>query len=126
MYSNTFTLSHNRREITTFKGGDWYRFGFQLQKYTGEWTDPIFIKDAQNPNYPSTVINTEEIYLARAYTEFDLSSIESVVPNFRNLYKRIRPLIVYPDIWDREVLCQGVLNPTVFNVEDRKERIPYS
>jgi len=131
LYDNTFTLNNSRRKVTTFKGGDYYRFGFQLQKNTGEWTEPIFIDDAQNDKYPRTSIFDERVNLVHAEAEVSLSVfIDSTSPyyikDFNKVYKRIRPIIVYPDINDRVTLCQGVLNPTVFNVEDRKEGIPYA
>jgi hypothetical protein len=47
-YAHTNQLSKNNREITTFKGGEKYRFGFQLQKHTGEWLEPVFIGDKKN------------------------------------------------------------------------------
>ena len=51
------------------------------------------------------------------------------IDNFENLvnlgYVKIRPVIVYPTINDREVVCQGVLCPTVYNVNDRYTNSPF-
>ena len=41
-------------------------------------------------------------------------------------YVAIRPVMVVPSITDRTVICQGVLNPTVFNVQDRATNSPFS
>ena len=41
-------------------------------------------------------------------------------------YRRIRPLVVYPKYTDKNVLCQGVINPTVFNANDRINKNTYS
>jgi len=49
----------NQEEITTFKGGETYRFGIQLQTETGEWSNPIYIDDIKNTLYPKTTIQGE-------------------------------------------------------------------
>ena len=119
-YNYKSTLNNNNRVITTFKGGDTYRFGFQLQKTTGEWSQPIFIMDKDNPLYPKTGLYDDTIHLVSAKATIPIENINTEV------YKRIRPVIVYPNIEDRNVLCQGVLNPTVFNVEDRIDKYPFA
>jgi hypothetical protein len=122
-YAHTNQLSKNNREITTFKGGEKYRFGFQLQKHTGEWLEPVFIGDKKNTLYPITSVYSDVAYLPYAYANLDFSS----VPNFdSSKYKKIRPVIVFPNISDRQVLCQGVLNPTVFTINDRKNKYPFA
>ena len=119
-YTNTLkNLSH--RDISTFKGGETYRFGFQLQKTTGEWSQPIWLGDVTNNVYPETKLYENSIGLVHA--ECDLPLLETIDTT---IYKRIRPVVVYPNIQDRTVLCQGVLNPTVFNLFDRKEGYPYA
>lgn len=116
-------LRGNNRNITTFKGGEWYRFGFQLQKITGEWSEPVFISDAQNTLYPSETSSVGEVTVAEAKAEIPLSSVNNID---YSKYKKIRPVIVYPEIGDRTVLCQGVLNPTVFNSTDRKNKTTFA
>ena len=119
-YTNTLkNLSH--RDISTFKGGETYRFGFQLQKTTGEWSQPIWLGDATNDLYPNSRLYSNSVNLVHA--ECDVPIHESIDTN---VYKRIRPVIVYPNIQDRSVVCQGVLNPTVFNAQDRKNGYPFS
>lgn len=39
---------------------------------------------------------------------------------------KIRPVVVYPDYNDREVLAQGVVNPTLYNVNNRFSNAPFS
>ena len=127
IYSYENELSHNQREITTFKGGETYRFGFQLQKADGEWTEPVFIDDKRNLLYPKAKVDTNDVSLVYAQGTIDWSNLKSNLPNFNfDVYKRIRPVVVYPTIGDRSVLCQGVLNPTVFNAEDRAENAPFA
>lgn len=123
-YSNT--LKYNSDKQTTFKGGEYYRFGIQLQKETGEWSEPIFLKDAKNNLYPQVASTGYTYKLPYAYASINLASIASDVEFDLSSYKKVRPVIVYPTIGDRDVICQGVLNPTVFNVEDRKNGTPFA
>ncbi len=135
-YDNTFTLDHNSRELKTFKGGDTYRFGFQLQKKTGEWSEPIFIQDKNNDKYPIGSVFEDEVFLPYAKSTIDFQTFidEQIggnpnpyyIKDFTDVYKRVRPVVVYPNIEERHVVCQGVLNPTVFNSRSRKEKIPYA
>ena len=148
-YSYKESLDKDAGKVTTFKGGDYYRFGFQLQKYTGEWTEPIFIGDRRNEFYPYTTYEGTKLSGARygvpiiednkitGYTDgvdwsvFTSEEIDGrpnpyYIEGFYQKYKKVRPLIVYPNMHDREVVCQGVLNPTVFNVEDRVDNSPYA
>ena len=126
LYSNTFTLKWNNREITSFKGGDTYRLGFQLQKNNGEWLDPVFMDDVRNIYYPKTLYDnsTQRQYIQLPYAKanIDLSEIDTDITT----YKSIRPVVIYPTIADREVLCQGVLNPTLFNSLDRIDKQPFA
>lgn len=121
IYPFSLSLKDNHRKISTFKGGETYRFGFQLQKVTGEWSEPVYLNDATNDKYPDAHLYDNEIRLAYAQATVPITSIDT------DTYKRIRPVIVYPNIQDRNILCQGVLNPTVFNAYNRKEGVlPFS
>ena len=134
IYSHTNMLKHNLREISTFKGSETYRFGFQLQKRTGEWSEPIFMNDVTNDKYPMTEITEDTIKLVFAEASINLAAISNAYDatkgkdeeDFFSIYKGIRPMIVYPTIADRNVLCQGVVNPTVFNAKDRLDSSPFS
>ena len=125
VYYYNHTHNKNNREITTFKGGDTYRLGFQLQKKTGEWVEPIFMDDIKNLYYPETEAREDGNLISLSYAKaaIDISNISG--SNY-DIYKSIRPVIVFPTVQDREVLCQGVLNPTVFNSIDRIEKYPYA
>jgi len=39
-------------------------------------------------------------------------------------YKKVRGVVVYPKIYERRVIAQGFLNPTLFNVDDRYNNSP--
>jgi len=122
-YSHYNTLKEQQRKITTYKGGEEYRFGFQLQKKTGEWVPPIWFDDATNPLYPNIDFSNNSAKLVYAEGNVPIFDIEGFKVSD---YIRIRPVVIFPSIVDRNVLCQGVLNPTVFNVEDRKDNSPFA
>lgn len=119
-YSYKSSLTKSLDKISTFKYLEWYRFGIQAQKATGEWSEPIYITDLKN-NLPINYSDNNAL----------LVGAESVLPeSVQNAlkaegYVNVRPLVVYPTLTDRECICQGVVNPTVFNVEDRKTNSPW-
>lgn len=121
VYHYNVNLKDSAEYITTFKGGEYYRFGYQLQRKTGEWTEPIWLQDKQNILYPET--NSVSAAVVFAKTTLDL---DSALGSGLDDYIAARPLIVYPEINDRTVLCQGVLNPTVFNAKSRLEGTIFS
>ena len=126
VYSYTSNLDKSSMQITSFKGGEWYRFGIQLQKDTGEWSDPIYLKDLRNSLYPQVDIQKGIVNLPYATATIDFNVIRANTNFDFSKYKKVRPVVVFPNIGDREVLCQGVLNPTVFNVVDRIDNSPYA
>ena len=115
-YSNQ--LKMNSYQFKTFKYLEYYRFGIQAQHYTGKWSEPIWINDVRNTvHIDTTFYSSNNIGLPVA--EFTLDDSTIINRLLDNGYVRIRPVVVYPTINDREVICQGVLCPTVYNVKDR-------
>lgn len=127
-YSYDLKLNRNSSEIKVFKGGETYRLGVQLQDKKGNWSEPIVIKDWKNNNYPQ--FSYDRYYTKDYKVDFTLPTIELDTDTINNLYqlgiRKIRPIIVYPNDNNREVLFQGVVNPTVYNTEDRYTNTPYS
>lgn len=104
-----------------FKYGEKYRCGIQFQYDNGEWSEPLHIGDiVLNETHPSTIRNSVQ-----------LKSKQFVVPKsvLQKLYsrgvRRMRPCVVFPSSIDRDILCQGVLSPTVYNVKSRQTSSPY-
>lgn len=132
-YINNLNLSNN--ELTTFKYLEWYRFGIQFQYNTGKWSEVLFIKDLKNeiPQFTSISNTKDNRYEGTTETrlvcaEYTLSdSVNSTISSLINNYqvKRVRPVVVFPSLNDRECICQGVLNPTMYNVEDRLNNTPF-
>lgn len=124
-YSYKNQLTQNSNQIKTFKYLDWYRFGIQFQHITGSWSEPIFICDKQNTCHINSVFNDSEAVLPQAELTLQLNNIDNFEKLINLGYIKIRPVIVYPTINDREVICQGVLCPTVYNVNDRYTNSPF-
>jgi hypothetical protein len=136
----TISLEKNSSEIKTFMYNEYYRLGIQLQDKFGKWTDPIFIQDIKCDLPISNRIKYET---SQEDGEKNVSNLQSFIPYFdlridtgmldtfneitnKYEYKRIRPVIVYPNISSRNVLCQGLLSPTMFNYSDRSVNGPFN
>ena len=118
-------LRLNSQQIKTFKYLEHYRFGIQAQHYTGKWSDPIWINDAQNTvPIKTTFFNNSDIGLPVA--EFTLSDSTIIDALIEQGYIKVRPVVVFPTINDREVICQGILCPTVYNISDRYSNSPFA
>lgn len=120
-YDDNFDLKYRSKTITTFKGGNYYRFGIQFQDKSGRWSEPVFIKDVKNDFYPITWYNPENEDKTKVLSYAKLFIDKNIVSEFikSSNYIKARPLIVYPELEDRVVLCQGYLSPTVYNVKER-------
>ena len=122
-YSNQLKL--NSYQFKTFKYLEYYRFGIQAQHYTGKWSEPIWINDARNTvHIDTTFYDDNKIGLPVA--EFTINDSSIINALLKDGYVRIRPVIVYPTINDREAVCQGILCPTVYNVSDRYGNSPFA
>lgn len=122
-YSNQ--LKMNSYQFKTFKYLEYYRFGIQAQHYTGKWSEPIWINDVRNTvHIDTTFYSSNNIGLPVA--EFTLNDSSIINRLLDNGYVRIRPVVVYPTINDREAVCQGILCPTVYNVSDRYGNSPFA
>ena len=122
-YNYTTQLSYNSNDIKGFKYLEYYRFGLQFQTKFGRWSAPIWLSDVRNTVPPHTLsLNSSYIYKTIASTEISSSNIERVAELG---YIKVRPVVVYPTLNDREVVCQGILCPTVYNAEDRAGNSPF-
>ncbi len=117
-YSNEDSLEN----VGSFKMGETYRCGIQLQRANGSWTDPIFLEDrvlttAFPQSSPKSILNNS--------SEISLNS--TLVGYLRGKgYMRVRTCVVLPSMADRTIICQGVLCPTVFSTGSRVTNSPYA
>ena len=116
-YKNSLYLGS---KIKSFKYLEWYRFGIQFQYNNGRWSEPIWINDSYNNTAPSY---NDSLSLVQASYNIPSAVINSVVSQG---FKRARGVVVYPSLVDREVVAQGMLCPTVYNVGDRFSNSPFA
>lgn len=134
-------LGENSKKITTFKHLEYYRLGVQFQYKTGEWSEPIYIKDFQNNKSPysklvgrdnkdDSQISPKQFDESYRKTIFKCTMPDSLSTTIEDLisqgYTNIRPIIVYPTLAEREIIAQGVLNPTVFCIKNRLDNSTYA
>lgn len=106
--------------IGGFKYGETYRCGIQVQTTDGEWSSPIHLKDlVLNEEFPgdSSIVKLNSKKWALP------SSLVNTL--YANGVRRVRPCVVFPSSLEYDVLCQGVLAPTVYNIDCRRTDSPY-
>ena len=122
-YKNHLNKGSN---ILSFHSNEYYRFGLQFQYKTGKWSEPVFIRDAKVNYCPSVnwgVYWSDSIQGVQASTSMPQEIIKLAVSQG---FVRVRGVVVYPSATDREVVAQGILCPTVYNLSDRFTNSPYA
>lgn len=110
---------------STYKIGDIYRLGLQFQYKTGKWSEPIWIGDYKVPrNTDRTIPYYSDNKICIPTITLSLES--DIIEALKEDYRKVRPLVVLPSIYDRMVLAQGVLCPTVFSIKDRLSNSPFA
>ena len=124
-YSFKSHLHLNSSQIKTFKYLETYRLGLQFQHITGKWSDPVWIGDYKNDVQIKTpYAKTGSVFYPTAkYTLNNTTIINKLLSLY---YVKVRPIVVFPEAVDRECICQGILCPTVYNMEDRYNNSPTS
>lgn len=139
-YTYENQLKYRSNEIKSFKYLETYRLGLQFQYITGRWSSPVWLGDVRNTIHPDAPIftHTTEYPLSEdkntivslpiaTYTHIDDALSLRAIKSIYDLgYRRVRPVVVFPTISDREVVCQGILCPTVFNADDRYNNRPFA
>lgn len=111
-YTYKFQLDRSLKDISTFKQGETYRFGIQLQDALGKWSEVIFIKDYTIP-YNLYADETKVKLIKPTIT------IPSNIKSLLSDYIKIRGVVVFPSNVDRTIISQGILCPTVFSMSSR-------
>ncbi len=104
-----------------FKTGNYYRCGVQFQHESGKWTDPIWADDILVKSVPKDEGSYIKVPIIKGKLAVEKQG--GWYPLFDSLinagYRKIRPVVVFPDMMDRDVICQGVVNPTVYTNTQR-------
>lgn len=120
-----------------FKVGETYRVGLQFQYKNGKWSEPIYIKDVVagidslkktiHPNIShKKVQNLTTVELNTVALNINSSNLPRVQDLIDKGYVKVRGIIVYPSIYDRDIIAQGIICPTVFSIKDRVSNNPFS
>ena len=117
-YKNSLYLGS---KIKSFKYLEWYRFGVQFQHKSGKWSEPVWVNDSYNNRYTPSLSGSLSLVQAQYSLPNDVISL-AVSQGFT----RVRGVVVYPTLTDREVIAQGILCPTVYNVGDRFSNSPFA
>ena len=102
-----------------FKTNETYRLGVQVQTKDGSWSEPIFITD--------DIVNDKYMWEEGARSTKAVVLTKEIIEGLKKLgVKKVRACVVFPRTIERDVICQGVLCPTVYNVEDRSNSNVYA
>lgn len=126
-YKNSLYLGS---KIKSFKYLEWYRFGIQFQHKSGKWSEPVWVNDAYNGpesegGYNTGVAPSFKNSLSLVQAQYSLQS-DVIQAAVEQGFIRVRGVVVYPSLTDREVVAQGILCPTVYNVGDRFSNSPFA
>lgn len=122
LYPYENQLQYSQSQISTFKGGEKYRFALKFYK-NGVATDAYWIGDKINPYYP--VIDRETQTIHRPIAECDFSGTKIIEKAKEYGFDSVVLMIAEAGYSDRSVMAQGVVNPTVFNTLFRYNNSPF-
>lgn len=129
-YNHQSQLEFSSNKITTFKAGETYRFGVQFQYKTGKWSEVLYMNDFKMNLAPEMKAiwgagnkTYMQLLLQKGVYDFNVS-----VTRLAGAlgYVRMRGVVVYPTSADRDIICQGIICPTVYNTADRNSNSPYA
>ena len=122
-------LNYNSEQIKGFKGGNTYRFAVRFKNNKGEYSAPIWLGDVTNTIYPKIktleIGGTNTTFITKAKAQCVLpDSLKTLAFNSGYTYAEL--MIAEPSNLNRTVVAQGIINPTVFNLEQRNNGSVYS
>ena len=123
LYPNNNQLELTSSKITTFKGGEKYRFGLMFRTDNGKNSTTFWIGDKVNPYYPEIDAANHTIRRPLVRCVVPVSVVNAAVDAG---YVAVTLMTAKADYSDRSVLAQGIVNPTMFNVWDRYQDRLYS
>lgn len=114
-----YNLHKDEAHIKHFKSGERYNLGVVFQHKNGKLSSPVFLTEYTVPNQELSI--TDGVFTPNMLQlEIPLDLINELPEG----YIKAIPVVGYPT--KRRVVCQGVLNPTVYNVGDRYDNSPYA
>lgn len=108
--------------ISGFKYMEYYRVGIQFQDTLGNWSEPEYITDYQIKKRPEIYFEDNTLHKVgdMAIPQINVSVPESLYKMLKeNGYINARVLIAEPSANDRTIICQGIANPTLYQLSKR-------
>lgn len=136
-YSYPINNKKNSQELKGFKTNENYRLGFIAQYKTGEWSDVIWVGDATEEEAPglhwfndrlSGALGQSRIYWDALYKKPGFKTVipEGITSILRSSgFRKVAPVVCFPNDAERLVVAQGILAGTVYNVSDRGDNSPH-
>lgn len=123
VYSYDSQLAYTSSNITTFKGGEKYRFALVFRDDNGVSTEAFWVGDKVNPLYPVVDVITHRIRRPVVECHIPKAVIDEVAEAG---LKTVQLMIAEASYADRSVKAQGIVNPTMFNTWSRYTNRLYS
>lgn len=124
LYPYTNQLKFSSSQITTFKGGEKYRFALRFRKKDGTESDAMWIGDKVNHLYPMIDYSDKKGSVRRAVAVCNLP--KAIIEKARKCgFYSVTLCMAKADYSDRAVMAQGVVSPTVFNNWSRYNDAPF-
>lgn len=126
LYPYENQLKNSSSRITTFKGGEKYRFALRFRRKDGTESSAMWIGDKVNPYYPMIDYSDNKGTIRRSVAVCNLSSKKDIIDKARKCgFDSVTLCIAKADYSDRSVMAQGVVCPTVFNNLFRCNNAPF-
>lgn len=122
-YDYDFQLNESSNKVTTFKKGQRYRFAIRFITSSGSRSACYWIGDAVNNLYPQ--IDEDNNIIKTAYIKYGMPS--EVAKRAKELgYSRVELMVAQVSELDRNVIAQGFVVPTMFNLLQRFNNAPFA
>lgn len=118
VYSHSMQLDFGSYDITIFKYKEWYRLGLQFQHESGRWSEVVWVADSQNDRHPDALTSNglfDNDNVRFAVPVFDMFYTDIYKDLYSLGYRKVRPVVVYTNVNDCNVIAQCVATPTVRN-----------
>lgn len=108
-------LQYTNSQITTFKGGEKYRFALRFIRSNGTMSKSFWVGDKVNPYYPQMRKDNAVARVIAVCTIPDAIVEAAQAADFVS----VQLMVAEATYADRSVQAQGILSPTVFNLYNR-------
>lgn len=113
------------KQYPYFRKGNIYRIGIQFQYYTGKWSEVVWLGDYKNNNALSSFTGQSVLQqMALGYLKIT-NEVQSTIDKLVSIgYRKIRPVIVYPNVFERGVLFDGFMCNTLMTDKNSSKNYP--